>query len=195
MKCPHCANDIPDASKFCNHCGLSPDKQPKQSSVKHWLMFLAGIVLAATVGGVLYLSQQPATTKKTTPPVVQAAPAPAPQPKPHSDVIVDTAFTVKAGEWSAYKFDVPADAKSVKVAGHFAATGGAKNTIEVFLTNEDGVANLKNSNPFRRFYFSGRVTQNSIDIPLPPTQDTYYLIFDNRFALMIPRAVQANATV
>ena len=77
----------------------------------------------------------------------------------------------------------------------FAASGGVNNSIEVFLTNEDGIANLKNRNPYKRFYFSGRVTQNSIDVALPPSADTYYLVFDNRFALMIPRAVQANATL
>jgi hypothetical protein len=73
--------------------------------------------------------------------------------------------------------------------------GGANNSIEVFLTNEDGMVNLKNNHPYKRFYFSGRVTTDSIDVVLPTGPDTYYLVFDNSFALMIPRAVQANAMV
>jgi hypothetical protein len=150
--------------------------------------FLAGLVAAGIIAGAVYLFQQAATKPSQT---AQAAPV----PQPHSETIVDTAFTVNSGKWTAYKFEVPPNAKSVNVSGHFAATGGARNSIEVFLANEDGITNLKNRNPFKRFYFSGRVTQDSINVFLPPSPDTYYLVFDNRFALLIPRAVEATATV
>lgn len=113
----------------------------------------------------------------------------------HVEKIVDTAFTVDAGKVSVYKFQVPADATKVKLTGHFAATGGARNSIEVFVTDEDGLANLKNRHKYRKFYYSGRVTQNSINIPLPAALDTYYLVFDNRFAIMVPKAIKASATV
>ena len=72
-------------------------------------------------------------------------------------------------------------------------TGGADNSIEVFLTNKDGIVNLNNHHHYKRFYFSGRVTNDSIKVVLPTGSDTYYLVFDNSFALMIPRAVQAKA--
>src|ERR1700722_2728710 len=113
----------------------------------------------------------------------------------HSETIVDTAFTVGSHNRQAYKFDVPSDATNIKVIGHFAATGGAANSIEVFLTNKDGIVNLNNHHQYKRFNFSGRVTNDSIKVVLPTGADTYYLVFDNSFALMIPRAVQANATV
>ena len=113
----------------------------------------------------------------------------------HSESIVDTSFTVGSAHRQAYKFDVPSDATNIKVTGHFAATGGANNSIEVFLTNKDGIVNLNNHHRYKRFYFSGRVTNDSIKVILPTGPDTYYLVFDNSFALMIPRAVQANATV
>jgi hypothetical protein len=119
----------------------------------------------------------------------------APAAQWRSETIVNTAFTVGAAHRQAYKFDVPSDATSIKLNGHFAATGGANNSIEVFLTNRDGIVNLNNHHPYKRFYFSGRVTTDSIDVDLPTGADTYYLVFDNSFALMIPRAVQANAMV
>ena len=194
MNCPSCSKEIPDGSVFCNLCGKSTQLQPKQSSAKPWLMFLAGLALAGLTA-VYFIQNKPSETKRAEAAPQVAQPAPVPQPQPHSETIVDSAFTVNSGNWSAYKFQVPANAKRVKVSGHFAATGGVNNDIEVFLTNEDGMANLKNRNPYKRFYFSGRVTQNSIEVALPPEPDTYYLVFDNRFALMIPRAVQATATL
>jgi len=197
MNCPSCSKEIPDGSVFCNLCGKSTQLQSKQSSANPWLMFLAGLVVAGIIAGGVYFGRTNSLeAKKLAPAPAQVAlPAPVPQPQPHSETIVDTAFTVPSGNWSAYKFQVPANAKSVKVSGHFAASGGVNNSIEVFLTNEDGMANLKNRNPYKRFYFSGRVTQNSINLALPPSPDTYYLVFDNRFALMIPRAVKASATL
>jgi hypothetical protein len=119
----------------------------------------------------------------------------APIGQSHSETIVDTAFTVGSGNRQAYKFDVPSDVTNIRVTGHFSATGGANNSIEVFLTNEDGMVNLKNNHHYKRFYFSGRVTNDAIKVILPTGADTYYLVFDNSFALMIPRAVQANASV
>ena len=191
MNCPACSKEIPDGSVFCNLCGKSTLSQPK-SNTKPWVMFLAGLAVAGLTA-VYFVQNKPSETKRPEAPphVAQAVRV----PQPRSETIVDTAFTVNSGNWSAYKFEVPPNAKNVKVSGHFAATGGVNNDIEVFLTNEDGMANLKNRNPYKRFYFSGRVTQNSIDAPLPPSPDTYYLVFDNRFALMIPRAVQATATL
>jgi hypothetical protein len=186
MNCPHCANEIPDGSKFCNHCGTPPEGMPK--GARGGIMFLAGLLLAGAIVGIFYVTQPPATHPKT---VLAAQPGLAPQSQP----IVDTAFTIESGKWTAYKFEVPAGAKNVKVTGHFAASGGVKNSIEVFLTNEDGIANLKNRNPYKRFYASGRATQDTINAFLPPSPGTYYLIFDNRFALLIPRAVKADAVV
>src|ERR1700747_1893738 len=31
MHCPHCANEIPDGSQFCNHCGMSTLARPKST--------------------------------------------------------------------------------------------------------------------------------------------------------------------
>ena len=33
MNCPHCANEIPDGSQFCNHCGMSTQASPNRTVV------------------------------------------------------------------------------------------------------------------------------------------------------------------
>jgi Double zinc ribbon len=195
MHCPHCANDIPDGSKFCNHCGTPPQAPIGTKGTNSGLMFLAGLAVAGIIAGGVYLLQTQTQLSTTPPTKTVLAAQPAPVLQPHNETIVDTAFTVESGKWTAYKFEVPAGARNVKVTGHFTASGGAKNSIEVFLTNDDGIANLKNRNPYKKFYSSGRITQNSLNVFLPPAPDTYYLVFDNRFALLIPRAVKADATV
>jgi len=164
-------------------------------STRSGAMFLAGLAVAGIIAGAVYFTQaQPAPKPAKTVLAAQPEP-PVPVPQPHSETIVNTAFTIESGKWTAYKFEVPPNAKSVKVNGHFAASGGARNSIQVFLTDEDGIANLKNRNPYKKFYSSGRVTQDSLNVSLPPSRDMYYLVFDNRFALLISRAVKADATV
>jgi len=32
MHCPHCANEIPDGSQFCNHCGMSTQARSKPTA-------------------------------------------------------------------------------------------------------------------------------------------------------------------
>jgi hypothetical protein len=154
--------------------------------------FLAGFVAVGVIGGGLCLipgqlaeAKNPDAAPKTQDAAVV----------PHSETVLDTAFTVKSGEFLPYKFSVPVNAKQVKVNGHFEASGGSKNSIEVFITNEDGLANLKNKNHYKIFYSSGRVTQDTLKVSLPSSADTYYLIFDNRFPLAAAKAVKANATV
>src|ERR1700728_2294883 len=57
MMCPHCANDIPDGSKFCNQCGTPPQAQlgtRNTKSAKSGLMFLAGLAVAGIIAGAVY---------------------------------------------------------------------------------------------------------------------------------------------
>ncbi len=54
---------------------------------------------------------------------------------------------------------------------------------------------MKNGHDARTLYNSGKVTQATIAAPLPDTPTTYYLVFDNRFSILTPKAVQVNATL
>jgi hypothetical protein len=109
--------------------------------------------------------------------------------------ITNGALTVNASAYSWYTFIVPPGARTVSVVGHFTATGGTGNDIIVYVVDEDGFMNFKNGHPARTFYNSGKVTQASIGAVLPDSPAAYYLVFDNRFSLLTPKAVQVNAVL
>jgi hypothetical protein len=163
-------------------------------------MFLAGLVVAGVIAlAVLAVyrnvdSQRASETTNAGAATAQTAPAP-PQPQPHSVSVVNTALTVDPASYASYHFEVPANAKRVTLNGHFTATGGSGNDIQVFLLNEDEFVNMKNGHDAQTAYNSGKVTQATIAVPLPETPMTYHLVFDNRFSLLTPKAVQVNATL
>jgi hypothetical protein len=105
------------------------------------------------------------------------------------------AFTVGTLAASNYSFTVPAGAFDVSMKGHFAATGGMGNDIEVVVVSEDEFVNWQNGHPSKAFYNSGRVTQDSINLNLPADAATYHVVFNNKFSLFSPKAIQANVDV
>ena len=113
---------------------------------------------------------------------------------PHSDTIIDSAFTVGAISSQDYRFEVPPGATDIRVDGHFTATGGTGNDIQVLVMDEDGYVNWQNGHAARRYYDSGQVTQSTIAATLPHP-GAYYLVFSNTFSLLTPKAVQARASV
>lgn len=115
--------------------------------------------------------------------------------QPHTAQITNGALTVRAGGLSWYQFFIPANASNVMVNGHFTATGGIGNDIICYITDQDGLANLQNGHQARVFYNSQRETQSQISATLPNGTGNYYLVFDNRFSLITPKAVQVNATL
>jgi hypothetical protein len=122
-----------------------------------------------------------------------------PQPQLHyipiTNTITNGAVTVNATSYSWYQFIVPQGITGVSVNGHFAASGGTGNDIIVYVLDEDGFANFKNGHPANTYYNSGKITQGAIGATLPNTSGTYYLVFDNRYSLITPKAVQVNAVL
>lgn len=116
-----------------------------------------------------------------------------PLPQPHFVTIVNSAATVNASSFAWYTFVVPANANTVAVNGHLTATGGSGNDIECYILDEDGFVNFENGHPARTYFNSGKVTQSKIGAVLPPTPGTYYMVLDNRFSLITPKAVQIDA--
>jgi hypothetical protein len=113
---------------------------------------------------------------------------------PRTETIANTAITVGAGSFTYYKFVVPTTAAQAYVDGHFSATGGFGNDIQVFVVNQDSFANFQNGDPSDAYFNSGKVTQNSINALLPGA-GTYYLVCNNRFSLLSPKAVEIDAVL
>ncbi len=107
----------------------------------------------------------------------------------------DPAFTVPAHSAKQYKFAVPPGATAVRLDGHFAATGGPRNSIEVWVMNDDEFVNWLNHHPPRAIYNSAKVTQGTLRVSLPSDAGTYHVVFNNEFSVLTPKAVEAGLTL
>jgi len=88
---------------------------------------------------------------------------------------------------------VPPNASNVKVEGRFVAAGGTGNDVEIYLLGEDEFTNWQNGHATPTYYNSGRVTVGDLNAILPGDTGAYYLVFNNRFSLLTPKAVQLSA--
>lgn len=152
----------------------------------------------ALLGFVIWHIFKDNDNKASTPATRSANAASTPQeppPQPHLVTIVNSAATVNASSYAWYTFVVPPNANTVAVNGHFTATGGSGNDIQCYILDDDGLVNFKNGHPARAFFNSGKVTQSKIGAVLPPTPGTYYIVLDNRFSLITPKAVQIDAAL
>ena len=190
--CPKCQAEQLDNAKFCSQCA-APLAASGQTVVKSkmptWLAVV--ILLALAYIGVNVVYQNAAKWHNLTGNSSKT------EGRVYSDYVVpltNGAATVKAASYTWYKFDVPVHATNVVLGGHFTASGGTGNDIECYILNEDGFTNFKNGHAATAYYNSGKVTQAKIQARnLSP--GTYYLMLDNRFSLLTPKAVQIQASL
>jgi hypothetical protein len=83
--------------------------------------------------------------------------------------------------------------KSGRLWGNFTAQGGAKNDIQAFIVDNNGLTNLKNGNSARTFYSSGMITVDNFDLYLQPGQ--YFILFNNKFSVFSNKVVSVNYTI
>jgi len=198
VNCAKCKADIADNTRFCPQCG-HPHGESVQPVVKYKMPPWGVLLIVLCLGLVVYVVALAYYNSKTVTKSRTGAVGPAsqviPLPQFHSVPVTNGALTVKASGYAWYTFTVPQGATTVSLLGHFTATGGSGNDIIVYVLDEDGFVNFKNGHPTRTFYNSGKVTQASIGTVLPNVPATYYLMFDNRFSLLTPKAVQVDATL
>lgn len=104
------------------------------------------------------------------------------------EVIVNTAFTVKAADAKYWTFRVGSD--GVNVVGRFRAEGGSGNDIKCLILDADSFENWRNGHRVKTYYNSEKITVANININLP--QGEYVLVFDNTFSGLSNKAVTAN---
>jgi len=105
--------------------------------------------------------------------------------------VCQASFTIPARSAKAVTFIVPEHMKKGLLEGQFKATGGMRNSIEVWVMNDDEFVNWQNHHPIRTLYNSRKVTQGTVRaFLLEPGK--YHIVFNNDFSLITPKAVEAN---
>jgi hypothetical protein len=135
---------------------------------------VASVVVALVSSGCWY-------SKPSVAPAFQAVTEP----------IVSGSFVVGPRTFTPYKFVVTTGMGQPRLEGTFSAQG-ARNDIEVTVLDEAQFANWQNRDTFKAVYESGRVTDTKVELALPETPATYYMVFSNRFSLMSNKAVTAQ---
>lgn len=194
MFCPQCGTELPDDSQFCRKCGRSLAATTTRAPVPHvkrsrWRLWALLAVLAIVVIWWWGLAHRRTVSESSYPSVLSTV-----MPVRHTQTIMNTAITVRALSYSYYQFAVPAGATAVAVDGHFNATGGSGNDIEVYILNHDEFVNFQNGHSTPTYYNSGKVTDGAINAALPGG-GTFFLVFNNNFSFITPKAVQAQATL
>ncbi len=106
MFCPKCGTQLPDGSRFCDHCGArlgseEPSSRPEKSSgKKSWLPAAAGLVLIAVIGifvskyvlGQLTGEDEPAESRRE-------AVTESPTPYPSSGAVSAESSGTEEAEW------------------------------------------------------------------------------------------------
>lgn len=187
--CSKCKSEQPETAKFCSQCSQSLTEPQK---VPGWMRFLQGCAAAFVVlvlWRVFDRSNKPFTSAGNGPTVIQRI-----VQQQRQMPITSGAATVNAMSYSWWSFIVPPNVSTISVNGHFSAAGGAGNDIECYILDEDAFVNFKNGHQVSTMFNSGKVTTGAINAGLN-SPGTYYLVLDNRFSLLSPKAVEIQATL
>lgn len=146
MFCHKCGTELPDDSQFCRKCGhamtatstgsrtpASAPPRPK-SGIAVWIL-LSLLLIIIVVVWVARNSNQERGASSPAIPFIKL---------PQTDTITNTALTVNALGYSYFRFVVPPGATEPRVDGHFSATGGSGNDIEVYVLDADEFVNFQN---------------------------------------------------
>jgi hypothetical protein len=180
MFCAQCHAKLPEHAQSCSSCGtpLAPipaapkEKQPRLYVAMWAVAAILGVLFAATI-----------VKPRTSPSFLMHLP------------LGQTTFTVHRFSFTYVKFDVPANSTNPSLDGHFQASGGSRNDIEVYVFDQNGFVNWQKRHKTAPCFNSGRLTEGKISAPLPPQVATYYLVFNNKFSLLSPKSIRFSAMV
>lgn len=205
MYCRFCGSTLANNSNFCDSCGkvltsappssiaatgaapAAAPVKPASSKAKNPAAvgnFIIGMLLIAAV---LWWVMNKSDSGSSSPSALRQLVA-----QPRTEVLSNAEFALSAAQYRYIRFEVPQNAGTVRVEGRFSASGGAGNDVEAYIFANDDFVNWQNRHRVRTFYNSGRVTQGTLEVTLPPIAGTYYLVFNNNFSLLSAKTVQTS---
>lgn len=202
MFCRFCGSTLPADSSFCHSCGnaltLAPSPltaagpsvsrvKPASSKTKSPAGVGSFIIGALLIAGVLWCAMNKPDSGSSRTSTSRQLVA-----QPRTEVLSNAEFALSATQYHYVRFEVPQNASAVRVEGTFSARGGAGNDVEAYIFSNDDFVNWQNRHPVHTFYNSGRVTQGTLEVTLPPIAGTYYLVFNNNFSLLSAKTVQTS---
>lgn len=219
MICIACGLQSPVDAQVCLHCGeqvstsidiVNPGKNRKRSRIVVIAFSILGVfacVLTAFAIITEIMNGRSQTQEPTTvtggpglysaPPLSTPTPTPMPSPVLKTETYeIDTkAIGLQPDQMWWHPLLVRNDWRNARLVGKFTAQGGEKNDIEAVVTNEEGLVNWRKNSLHRPkvWYKSGRVTEDTIKVPLPAGQS--YFVFNNRFSASANKTVRFNLRI
>lgn len=186
----------------------SPKKETEARSTTYWILLsvlllgIVGLVAMAVLGGLYFYHQSTEVVANPTPtpqliarpsPVVPAtpspvyAPSPLASPSPGVHDLITSSVAVGARTYSSIPFDLPTTAR---VVGSFQAQGG-RNDIWAYVMDREGFTDFTNGQSAKTYFnTTGYVNTAQIDLVLGP--GSYWLVFDNRRAILTDKVVEVR---
>jgi zinc-ribbon domain len=210
--CPKCGTETPDDSQFCRKCGQGlavvasatgiaaavapariPEAKPQEPKPQRRLVrtpfAIAGVLLIIFVIYGYNASHNTASPGASPNPIERIV------KQQHTTTLKNPDLHVNPLNFAYFKLDVPAGATSVNLHGNFTASGGLTNDVEAFVLSADNFVNWQNRHEAKTFYNTGKVTVGNLNVNLPADAGTYYLVFNNRFALLAQKTVLVDAAL
>jgi len=198
MFCQKCQMHLPEESKFCLHCGkqTATDEDVVRRRIIAVITVLgvcaAIFITVAALPPILKgLTQKPPAdaAARFTPstPVFSPTPTPTPYWQTKNYQIESHAVALDVGQMWWQPLFVKEEWRNARLVGRFTAQGGSRDDVYACVTDEDGLANLKNNLAHNVWYESGRVTVNTINARLPYGRS--YFVLKNKYAWFTNRAI------
>lgn len=199
MFCQKCGTELPEDAAFCLKCGDRRQVDKKSD----WQLRAVGILILVVIAVAAII----AVKKKEDQRKIAAyfadkarqfaaspsSPAPTPYWTTGSSKITRQAIALAPGHYWYEMIDVNGHWRNARLVGKFTAQGGGGNDVEAFVTDDDGLANFRNRHGFKQWYYSGRVTVDTIDAAIPLGR--CYLVFSNTFSTFAHKSVTFDLRV
>jgi hypothetical protein len=172
MNCPHCNNEIPDGSVFCNHCGMSTQAAPQATATRRLGRILGGslIPLLLVVLAIFLFIRYTAGNKTASTLVATVA---------HTSITLrDETTNLPASSWRSIPAQLPYNGSldvSLRVL--------RGNPLDVFLVTSSEMEAMKGTNDWTPYQGSAefRATKTATyHRTAPLNEGTYFIVLRDR---------------